>query len=118
MIFEFKQINKELYSAQFELIEDNGRKIGEAALTGGVTKIDGDWLLTFPGHSIELKRISEKEANPWLGSYKRDKPFRPYRVSRVFYQIKPGDYPGLPYFSLMVSSFYCCDDSCDDPCAG
>ena len=81
MIFEFQQIQKDLYSADFTLLEDGGSIIGDAHLSGNMTRIDGDWLLHITGHTIEMKRISATEAVPLIASCTKDKPFHPFSIS-------------------------------------
>lgn len=80
MIFEFQQVRKELYSADFSLLEDTGANIGDAHLSGDIKRIDGDWSMHVLGHTIEMNRINAKEAAGLIASCTKDQAFHPFSV--------------------------------------
>lgn len=70
----FKQKEKGLYSASFDIIKSDGT-IGHASFRGNMASVFGEWDIDVCGEHISLRRISAKKARLMAGSLTSDAPF-------------------------------------------
>lgn len=70
----FKQKEKGLYSASFDIIRSDGT-IGHASFRGNAVSVYGEWDIDVFGEHISLRRISAKKARIMAGSLTSDAPF-------------------------------------------
>lgn len=73
-VIVFKQKEKGLYSAVFDILKDTD-VIGTASLHGDMVSITGDWDIDVCGEHISLKQISAKKVRLMAGSLTSDVPF-------------------------------------------
>lgn len=75
MLFEFRQTGKELYSAEFWVVNKNGDMLGTASFKGNMVSVYGNWNISLLSMNISLERITARRAVSLTGGLTKDKPF-------------------------------------------
>ena len=75
MRFEFRQIRKELYSAEFIIVDERENVYGHAHFEGNMTSVFGNWRIEMSATQIRLDRIHANQALSLTGGLTKDKPF-------------------------------------------